>query len=100
MKDMSAKRKKVKEVKEFTYGERQQFLIDTYHNGHFRSIENMERLLKECLKQFEEVEEPKLKNSYQSLIKGVEGDLLALRNKTEEVLKNKELMQKGLDSLR
>ncbi len=97
---MSARREKVKEFKGWTYGERQQFLIDTYHNGHFRSIENMERLLKECLKQFEEVEEPKLKNSYQSLIKGVEGDLLALRNKTEEVLKNKELMQKGLDSLR
>jgi hypothetical protein len=45
----------------------------------------MERLLKECLKQFEEVKDPKLEKSYQSLIKGVEKDLLALRNSTEEV---------------
>jgi hypothetical protein len=59
----------------------------------------MERLLKECLKQSEEVKDPKLERSYQSLIKGVERDLLALRNNTEEVLKNTELMKKGLDSL-
>lgn len=59
----------------------------------------MERLLKECLKQFEEVKDPKLEKSYQSLIKGVEKDLLALRNSTEEVLKNTELMKEGLDSL-
>ena len=60
----------------------------------------MERLLKECLKQFEEVKDPKLEKSYQSLIKGVEGDLLALKKNTEEVLKNTELMRNGLDSLR
>jgi hypothetical protein len=59
----------------------------------------MERLLKECLKQSEEFKDPKLERSYQSLIKGVERDLLALRNNTEEVLKNTELMKKGLDSL-
>jgi hypothetical protein len=59
----------------------------------------MERLLKECLKQFEQVKGPKLQKSYQSLIKGVERDLLALRNNTEEVLKNTELMKDGLDSL-
>jgi aryl carrier-like protein len=60
----------------------------------------MERLLKECLKQFEEVKDPKLEKSYQSLIKGVESDLLALKKNTEEVLKNTELMRNGLDSLR
>jgi len=59
----------------------------------------MERLLKECLKQFEEVKDPKLEKNYQSLIKGVEKDLLALRKNTEEVLKNTELMRKSLDSL-
>ena len=59
----------------------------------------MERLLKEGLKQFEEVKDPKLEKNYQSLIKGVEKDLLALRNNTEEVLKNTELMRKSLDSL-
>jgi hypothetical protein len=59
----------------------------------------MERLLKECLKQFEEVKDPKLEKSYQTLIKGVEKDLLALRNSTEEVLKNTELMKEGLDFL-
>jgi hypothetical protein len=59
----------------------------------------MERLLKEGLKQFEEVKDPKLVKSYQSLIKGIERDLLALRNNTEEVMKNTELMKKGLDSL-
>jgi hypothetical protein len=59
----------------------------------------MERLLKEGLKQFEEVKDPKLVKSYQSLIKGIEWDLLALRNNTEEVMKNTELMKKGLDSL-
>jgi hypothetical protein len=32
------------------------------------------------------------------LIKGVEKDLLALRNNTEEVLKNTELMRKSIDS--
>jgi hypothetical protein len=58
----------------------------------------MERLLKECLKQFEQVKDPKLQKSYQSLIKGVERDLLALRNNTEEVLKNTELMKEGLGS--
>jgi hypothetical protein len=60
----------------------------------------MERLLKETLKQFEEVKDPKLEKSYQSLIKGVESDLLALKKNTEEVLKNTELMRNGLDSLR
>jgi hypothetical protein len=59
----------------------------------------MERLLKEGLKQFEEVKDPKLVKSYQSLIKGIERDLLALRNNTEEVMKNTELLKKGLDSL-
>ena len=59
----------------------------------------MERLLKECLKQSEEVKDPELEKSYQSLIKGVERDLLTLRNNTEEVLKITELMKKGLDSL-
>ena len=59
----------------------------------------MERLLKEGLKQFEEVKDPKLVKSYQSLIKGIGRDLLALRNNTEEVMKNTELMKKGLDSL-
>jgi hypothetical protein len=59
----------------------------------------MERLLKEGLKQFEEVKDPKLVKSYQSLIKGIEWDLLALRNNTEEVMKNTELLKKGLDSL-
>jgi len=59
----------------------------------------MERLLKECLKQFEEVKDSKLEKNYQSLIKGVEKDLLALRNNTKEVLKNTELMRKSLDSL-
>ena len=57
------------------------------------------RLLKECLKQFEQVKDPKLEKNYQSLIKGVEKDLLALRNNTEEVLKNTELMRESLDSL-
>ena len=59
----------------------------------------LERLLKECLKQFEQVKDPKLEKNYQSLIKGVEKDLLALRNNTEEVLKNTELMRESLDSL-
>jgi hypothetical protein len=59
----------------------------------------MERLFKECLKQFEQVKDPKLEKSYQSLIRGVKRDLLALRNNTEEVLKNTELMKEGLDSL-
>jgi hypothetical protein len=59
----------------------------------------MERLLKGCLKQFQEVKDPKLEKSYQSLIRGVKRDLLALRNNTEEDLKNTELMKEGLDSL-
>ncbi|MGA7978541.1 MAG: hypothetical protein WBZ50_00025 [Nitrososphaeraceae archaeon] len=54
---------------------------------------------KECLKQFEQVKDPKLEKNYQSLIKGVKKDLLALRNNTEEVLKNTELMRESLDSL-
>ena len=53
---------------------------------------------KECLKQFEQVKDPKLEKNYRSLIKGVEKDLLALRNNTEEVLKNTELMRESLDS--
>jgi len=54
---------------------------------------------KERLKQFEQVKDPKLEKNYQSLIKGVKKDLLALRNNTEEVLKNTELMRESLDSL-
>ena len=54
---------------------------------------------KECLKQFEQVKDPKLEKNYQSLIKGVKKDLLALRNNTEEVLKNTELMRESIDSL-
>ena len=99
-KDIPPRRKKLFKLdKEWTYGERQQWLINTYHDGHFKSIQNMERLLKECLKQFEQVKDPKLQKSYQSLIRGVKRDLLALRNNTEEVLKNTELMKEGLDSL-
>ena len=45
------------------------------------------------------MKDPKLEKSYQSLIKGVEKDLLALKNSTEEVLKNTELMKENLDSL-
>ncbi|MGA9909830.1 MAG: hypothetical protein WBP84_06440 [Nitrososphaeraceae archaeon] len=51
------------------------------------------------MKQFEQVKDPKLEKNYQSLIKGVEKDLLVLRNNIEEVLKNTELMRESLDSL-
>jgi hypothetical protein len=94
------KKRLTKEVKERTYAERQQRLIDTFQILGIKLIQDSERLLEECLRQFEEVQDPKLKKRYRAMIKSVEKNLLALRNKTQEVLRNIVLMQKGLDSLK
>jgi hypothetical protein len=94
------KKRLPKEAEERMYAERQQRLIDTFQILGIKLIQEAEGLLEVCLKQFEEVEDPKLKRRYRAMIKKVEKNLLALRDKTQEVLRNIVLMQKGLDSLK
>jgi hypothetical protein len=55
---------------DLTYGELQQSLIDTYHDGHFKTIYYTDKLLKKYQKEFDELENPKLKKKYQTMIRG------------------------------
>jgi hypothetical protein len=94
------KKRLPKEAEERMYTERQQRLIDTFQILGIKLIQEAEGLLEVCLMQFEEVEDPKLKRRYRAMIKKVEKNLLALRDKTLEVLRNIVLMQKSLESLK
>ena len=82
-----------------THGELQQRLIDTYRKGYLELIKDSERILRLCQKQFEELENPKLKKRYEAWITQLQNDLRRLRDNTPEVLREAEKMQKNLDSL-
>lgn len=89
-----------KDEKDLTYGELQQLLIDTYRDGHFKTIQYTEKLLQEYKRQFAQVKDAKLKKKYKARINGVENELQALRIKTKKVLRDVQLLQKNLDSLK
>jgi hypothetical protein len=78
----------------------QQLLIDTYRDGHFKTIQYTEKLLQEYKRQFAQVKDAKLKKKYKAKINGVENELRALRIKTQKVLRDVQLLQKSLDSLK
>jgi hypothetical protein len=99
--DKAALRKDENKVdRDLSYGELQQSLIDTYREGHFKTIEYTEKLLEQYKRQLERVKSAKDKKKYQSMIAGVEKELQTLRNKTRKVLKDIELLQNDLDSLK
>ena len=86
--------------KDLNYGELQQSLIDTYRDGHFKTIEYAEKLLAQYKRQLVQAKNNKDKKKYQRMIGGVEKELQNLRNKTKKVLQDIELLQKDLDSLK
>ncbi len=89
-----------REYEEITYGQIRQEFIDASYKAHFHSIENLVKVVKECQKQYDIVDDPKLKKRYETLMKSAQKDLLKTRWMTPQVLKNFELMQKDLDSLK
>ena len=95
---MPSTRKKVKEDEERTLVELRQLFIDKYRNGHFDSIQSLEKVLEECQKLLKESDKPGDQNRFENLIKETEKALLILRNKTPEILREADLKQKQLDS--
>jgi phage shock protein A len=97
---VSAGKKKVKEDEERLQNELRQLFIDKYRTGHFDSIKSVKKVIKECQKLLKEAENPREKKRLESLIKVTDKQLLNLRNRTPQVLKNSNRMQRQLDSLR
>jgi phage shock protein A len=97
---VSAGKKKVKEDEERSHNELRQIFIDKYRTGHFDSIKSVKKVIKECQKLLKEAENPREKKRLESLIKVTDKQLLNLRNRTPQVLKNSNRMQRQLDSLR
>jgi uncharacterized membrane protein len=93
-------KKKVKEDEEQLHNELRQVFIDTYRTGHFDSIQSLKKVIKECQKLLKEAEKPTEKKRLQKLIKRTDKELLKLKDRTSQVLKNYNRMQRQLDSIR
>jgi hypothetical protein len=72
------------ENRELSYGDLQQSLINTYRDGHLKTIEYAENLLGQYKRQLKRAENIKDKKKYQRMIVGVEEELQNLRNKTKK----------------
>jgi hypothetical protein len=72
--------------------------IDSYRNRHFESIKNLEKVIGVCKNASIEIKVPEELRTTQGLLRKTKKDLWRLKNKTPEVLKNAEAMQKNLDS--
>jgi hypothetical protein len=77
-----------KENRELSYGHLQQSLIDTYRDGHFKTIEYAENLLGQYERQCKRAKNTKDKKKYQRMIVGAEAELQNLRYKTKKVLED------------
>lgn len=88
--------KKKSENSEPTFGTIRQDLIDKYRNRHFDSIRNLEKIIEESEKLSKQIQSPRESNRLQNLIKRRKKELWKLKNKTAEVLRNAEIMQKNL----
>ena len=97
---MSPGKKTVKEDEERLQNELRQLFIDKYRTGHFDSIQSLKKVIKECQKLLKEAEKPTEKKRLQKLIKRMDKELLKLKDKTSQVLKNSNRMQRQLDSIR
>lgn len=97
---MSPGKKKVKEDEERLHNELRQLFIDKYRTGHFDSIKSVKKVIKESQKLLKEAENPREKKRLENLIKVTDKELLKLRNRTPQVLKNTNRMQRQLDSIK
>ena len=80
--------------------ELRQLFIDKYRTGHFDSIKSVKKVIKESQKLLKEAENPREKKRLENLIKVTDKELLKLRNRTPQVLKNTNRMQRQLDSIK
>jgi hypothetical protein len=96
---VSPGKQKVKEDEERSHNELRQLFIDKYRTGHFDSIQSLEKVIKECQILLKETEKPREKNRLENLIKVTDKELLKMRNRTSQVLKNANRMQRQLDSI-
>ena len=94
---MSPGKKKVKEDEERLQNELRQLFIDKYRTGHFDSIKSVKKVIKESQKLLKEAENPREKKRLQNLIKRMDKELLKLNDRTSQVLKNSNRMQRQLD---
>jgi PAB1-binding protein PBP1 len=97
---VSPGKKKVKEDEERLQNELRQLFIDKYRTGHFDSIKSVKKVIKESQKLLKEAENPREKKKLENLIKVTDKELLKLRNRTPQVLKNTNRMQRQLDSIK
>ena len=97
---MSPGKKTVKEDEERLQNELRQLFIDKYRTGHFDSIQSLKKVIKECQKLLKEAEKPTEKKRLQKLIKRMDKELLKLKDRTPQVLKNSNRMQRQLDSIK
>lgn len=89
--------KKKSENPEPAFGIIRQDLIDKYRNGHFDSIHNLETAIEESEKlSKQQPQNPRESKRLQNLIKRRKKELWKLKNKTAEVLRIAEIMQKNL----
>jgi hypothetical protein len=81
------------------HSESQQRSIDSYRKRHFESIWKLEKVIKLCKNASIQIKDPEEPKTVQHLLRRTKKDLWTLKNKTPNVLKDAEAMQKNLDSM-
>ena len=91
---MSPGEKTVKEEEERLQNELRRVLKDKYRTGNFDYIQYLKKVIKECEELLKGEEIPTEKKRIQKLIKKMDKEILKLKDRTSQVLKNSNRMQR------
>ena len=83
---------------EQTFRNVRQWLIKRISDSHFEVIKKMENLVEELKKEADNEKRPTYRKNLENRIRRTEIDILNLKQKTPEVLKQIDVMQRELDS--
>ena len=75
-------------------------LNDRCYEGHFKSIENMKRVLTETQKLYDQNDDKRVKQKCIEILKTAQKQLTELENKTQEVTKTYLRIKRKLESLK
>ena len=73
---------------------------DRYYKGHFKSIENVKRVLSETQKLYDQNDDERLKQKCIEILKTAQKQLTELENKTQEVTRTYLINKRKLESLK
>jgi hypothetical protein len=70
------------------------------YNSHFKSIQNLKRVLEETQKLYDQNDDTRVKNKCIEIRKTAQKQLIELENKSQEVIRNYLIKKKELESLK